>query len=738
MARALQSATSGLSKDLTNLTSSGQSRIEDIISSFLLQDGHIKPSLITSIPVVDVFTVANETERLALTAAEGDYATQTDDGSQWIYNGTDWLHVSGTTLLSSLLDTNITAPQDRNLLTYSTSEGKWKNNTITTSDLTNVDIISPQAGDILVYDTPSSTWINSNQLLNACADTNILTPQSSDLLRYTAGKWTNYPDSNYATQSNLTTHTSNANIHRSLPDPSDSNKIVYTSGSNYILQYPDLNLLQDVTISTPQTGDLLQYNGSVFTNIPKNTNKEISVETVDRPLVLADKDKILLYPNSTSLVQFSLSAGIFSLGDTLTFATLNQLGSIRVILDGVVRIDNDWRTLTFKKFAQLICLGSELFKLITTETLTDTMYSITDLGSFAYLANSTYKANAYYSTTSFVNDVVSEKLLLNFYDGSQLRYLSISPTGGGIINNLAVAGGYYVASNFYDLGFGVYTLEVKPNVDSTYTLRLRRTTNNYSTSTTLAIVSDAINYCDNLIFDMIQGTICILYHGSDSKTALFKATFQFDAYAWYTDGIGITSSTCSKLMIGFHQSRGVVLLQDNTGKLYVSRDNFINSVWPLYNTGTSPYVIYTTSLTGYTLTHVKQQKIDGNFYFLASSGATINLWTLSIDFIQFINLRSFSLQNIVTPLEAELFGVNIYIFATGTSLPNTYVGRVLLYDTSTGETKIITNATHEIATNNSDTPIYLLLRQCQSYPGMIKINSTGTTSNWKMIRQLVF
>jgi len=63
-----------------------------------LTAGKVPLEYIPATVLTDVHVVADETERLAIPdLVEGDYAIQTDDGSQWIYSGTTWYQVSSST-----------------------------------------------------------------------------------------------------------------------------------------------------------------------------------------------------------------------------------------------------------------------------------------------------------------------------------------------------------------------------------------------------------------------------------------------------------------------------------------------------------------------------------------------------------------------------------------------------------------------------------------------------------------
>jgi len=63
-----------------------------------LSGGKIDMQYIPATVLTDVHVVADEAARLAIPdLVEGDYAIQTDDGSQWIYSGTTWYQVSSST-----------------------------------------------------------------------------------------------------------------------------------------------------------------------------------------------------------------------------------------------------------------------------------------------------------------------------------------------------------------------------------------------------------------------------------------------------------------------------------------------------------------------------------------------------------------------------------------------------------------------------------------------------------------
>jgi hypothetical protein len=104
----------------------------------LVPTNHLPPLAIT-----DVHVVADATERLALSAQEGDVAIQTDDSTSWIYDGSAWVQfaiggssvssVNGQTGVVSLLTTDISEGTN---LYYTTTRFDDRLATKTTDNLT--------------------------------------------------------------------------------------------------------------------------------------------------------------------------------------------------------------------------------------------------------------------------------------------------------------------------------------------------------------------------------------------------------------------------------------------------------------------------------------------------------------------------------------------------------------------------------------------------------------------------
>jgi len=104
----------------------------------LVPTNHLPPLAIT-----DVHVVADATERLALSAQEGDVAIQTDDSTSWIYDGSAWVQfaiggsgvssVNGQTGVVNLLTTDISEGTN---LYYTTTRFDDRLATKTTDNLT--------------------------------------------------------------------------------------------------------------------------------------------------------------------------------------------------------------------------------------------------------------------------------------------------------------------------------------------------------------------------------------------------------------------------------------------------------------------------------------------------------------------------------------------------------------------------------------------------------------------------
>lgn len=150
-------------------------------------DGVLPTSIIPALAITDVFTVANETEMLALTAQKGDIAIRTDTGTQYILTQNDattlanWIPLSsasgGVTSINGQTGTVVLTPSDigaipaTSINTASGVAGLDANSKIvigylpTTATVTDDGTVIPTSAAVKSYvDTQISTVVEQNAL----------------------------------------------------------------------------------------------------------------------------------------------------------------------------------------------------------------------------------------------------------------------------------------------------------------------------------------------------------------------------------------------------------------------------------------------------------------------------------------------------------------------------------------------------------------------------------------------
>lgn len=70
--------------------------------------------------------------------------------------------VFDTYILNNITDVTIDTPIDKQVLTYETSSGLWKNVSTVIDDIDDVVITAPANNDVLTYNTASGDWINQS------------------------------------------------------------------------------------------------------------------------------------------------------------------------------------------------------------------------------------------------------------------------------------------------------------------------------------------------------------------------------------------------------------------------------------------------------------------------------------------------------------------------------------------------------------------------------------------------
>lgn len=196
MARVLQSNIT-LRPDLSNLSTIGLTRISDQATNTLIDPitNKLRSEYTPDIAIDRTYSVADITARDDLITSvplhQGDIVKVASNNITYVFDGSGWLTITAPQSLSTLSDTSIVSPSNNQVLTYSTSDSKWKNQTLPSQSLAglvDVALTSVQTDQLLRYD--GIDWVNSteNKLLSNLTDSLTLngTEQQGSTLRYNA------------------------------------------------------------------------------------------------------------------------------------------------------------------------------------------------------------------------------------------------------------------------------------------------------------------------------------------------------------------------------------------------------------------------------------------------------------------------------------------------------------------------------------------------------------------------
>jgi hypothetical protein len=382
-----------------------------------LTAGKVPLEYIPATVLTDVHVVADETERLAIPdLVEGDYAIQTDDGSQWIYSGTTWYQVSSSTA------------------GISTVNGK------TGASITLV------TDDISEDGTPTNLWFTDTRARTASvvdstdnSETN-QAPSVSSIKSYISNQLSSKLDSSSYTASDvfakvLTQDGTGSGLDADLLDGINSDAFVQTTGTQSIAGVktftdapivPDQSALDNSTkvANTKYVDSAIQ----VITDI-QGTSGQVLVKgsynpTTNTPVLTSAKKGYL----------YSISANGTLAGVSLT--TTDQILFVNDVAGGVVQatdftvIDNTESGLTngtmgiINLIADNSVMTSGFYHLMTSTgnwTIKVPSFANTKVGDVIYLrirgtgtfninrTDTGYTATFYYNNTSSTNALSSLK-----------------------------------------------------------------------------------------------------------------------------------------------------------------------------------------------------------------------------------------------------------------------------------------------------------------------------------------
>ena len=362
----------------------------------LVPTNHLPPLAIT-----DVHVVADATERLALSAQEGDVAIQTDDSTSWIYDGSAWVQfaiggsgvssVNGQTGVVSLLTTDIsegtnlyyTATRfDDRLATKTTdnltegSSNKYFSDTLARGAFSAGTGITITTGTIATTITQyTDALAKSASVVNSMAGTQTDQAPSVSSVKsyYTAGTGislssgtiastiTQYTDEQAQDQAaSLLTSGTHTGISYSYIDA--SNKI----DSTVSLAGFSIDALSDVdtTTSAPSSGQALAWNGSKW--IPTTisgggaTYARIGITEKTSSFAISDPVSASIVEehykmNSTSSTTFTLPTAVGNNGLTYDITNANTgvvtvatISSQTISGLSTITLDSQWQSVTVR------------------------------------------------------------------------------------------------------------------------------------------------------------------------------------------------------------------------------------------------------------------------------------------------------------------------------------------------------------------------------------------------------
>lgn len=234
-------------------------------------------------------------------------------------------------------DINVTNPENNQLLFYNNDDPLdlfWENKTLELHYNDDVELTAEAENDVLVYE--SGKWLNKKLNMDnfSIFDTSNLSPGYSII----------WNGNQYVTQALDINIIEDINI----TSPGNNQLLVY-DGTNWVNNTIPIGALSNVNTSSLSSGDILYYNGSSFINKPLEPSDVLSVvsptdgdtlfysagEWINRRIELTDidninssnigDDRILVYNSSISKFEFQ-DNNISSLNDVNTSGLISDYG----------------------------------------------------------------------------------------------------------------------------------------------------------------------------------------------------------------------------------------------------------------------------------------------------------------------------------------------------------------------------------------------------------------------------
>ena len=643
-----------LDVDLSNISSNGLSDIQNFIFSILLDSNDkIKSTYISSIGVVDVFQVADATARLAISGpGEGDIAIQADDGSVWIYGpSSSWIELVYPRLLDMLTNVLITAPTDYHFLQYDRPTDKWKNKILELKACSDIYLPSlPNEGDFLrnISGLWTSVAVDIKTNFNSLDDVIITAPTNNQLLRYNGTNWINV-DNEYVDNTIYGIHTSNENIHRQIGLP--TNKYVPVGdGFTFPTALLELNLLDDVSLSLPDEGHLLRFDGMNWINQMAEHHDFVFSS---RTLLLSDFGKTL-YVNSVNNVTLTIPAGLTpEIGCMIKIVSMNNN---RVILKcaNFTSLNGKFNVLHGSQF-YLYNYGIDTYMCVYNKDESH-MYKNTVLAPvLGHIINTSYNIEYTYEDHNYIS--------FSLTTGATRLYNTYN-INTNTISNSNTTSGYLFGTDILNVNnTSYYSIEF----DGAANLRMVATNNRYFSLSTTAISSQCKTCSTRILYDSGDGNIVVPFINTSDIYFIAKVSLNLAIITEVNCSTVLAASTI--LICGWHFNYGVMIAQENSNyiKILVGGDtvSFMND---------STRLAFAKQLDGDEyLAEARSTDKSGRFYFMTRKTSDYVIWSLNDVFNGVMKLITIPcISNILytpsTIRDDVLYIVNNEEYQTGTYL----------------------------------------------------------------------
>lgn len=220
--------------------------------------------------------------------------TTPSSGQALVYNGSAWVNQAVSTVgaLDDLTDVAIAMPASGNVLRYSGSQ--WVNGSVAYSELTGVPSTFPPsvhthvAADVVDFSAAADARISAASI-DALADVTVTTPAGGHVLRWSGSAWANAPldasDVTSGTFANARISQSSVTQHQGAlsvgwgqltgvpgtfppsPHTHTASEITdFSAAADARISAANLDALANVAVSSPSSGNVLQYNGTNWVN----------------------------------------------------------------------------------------------------------------------------------------------------------------------------------------------------------------------------------------------------------------------------------------------------------------------------------------------------------------------------------------------------------------------------------------------------------------------------------------